>query len=171
MNQLLLNIKFYLPIGKINFSNYSIVICNLSKYNTSYKCILRYLKIALKKKLFNLRNKFNSTKSTNKRSKTYHFSSHSVRKGLVWFGLRRLSVNIKNKMYNKIIIAKLFNIRSNLIINSLEYIKFLYYIKSLSCKKYMKLILTNILGSVYIPNTNKNILLTNKKHNNVRLIY
>ncbi|GFE55969.1 cyclin (apicoplast) [Babesia ovis] len=122
--------------------------------------------------MFNIKNKYNSIKSKNKHSKTYYSSSHNVKKGLVWFGFRTLKINSYSILYLKLLISTIFNLRSNLSIISLEYIKFLYYIKSLQNFRINKLLLNNLTSSNYIlNNTNNKVLLNFKKNNIINIIY
>nr|YP_009170378.1 ribosomal protein L4 [Babesia orientalis]ALE29361.1 ribosomal protein L4 [Babesia orientalis] len=166
MNTLVLNIKFYFNLNLIKFFDYSIVIQNLYKYDLSYKHILIYLKNLLSSKIFNLKNKYNRTKSKNKHSKTYYSSSHNVRKGLVWVGFRNLKINSNITIYSKLLIMSLFNLRSNILIYSLEYLKFLYYINSLNNSRYKTLIINSLKYSNYTLNYSNNSLLLNLKKNN-----
>ncbi|GIX66435.1 hypothetical protein BcabD6B2_58720 (apicoplast) [Babesia caballi] len=156
MNTLLLNINSYFNLYYIQYI-FNILIYKLGNNSLNYKYILLYIKNLLKKTKANLKNKYNSTKSRNKRSKTYHYSSHIARKGSVWFGLRRLKLKNYKNSYNKLLLSILFNLRSNLTIHSLEYIKFLYYIKNLN-SSYFKLILNSDKYINYIQSSNNNLL-------------
>ncbi|EDO05094.1 hypothetical protein BBOV_VI_pgp02 (apicoplast) [Babesia bovis T2Bo] len=173
MNSLLLNINFYFNINLLKFSNYNIIIKNLYKYGKSYKHMLTYLKKILKTKIFNLKNKYNRTKSKNKYSKTYYPSSHNVKKGLAWVGLRNLKLNTYSKLCVKLLLPSLFNSRSNIIIHNLEYVKFLYCITSLNKHRYYKTILQNLKYYNYILNynSNKQTITKSLQYNNINIIY
>nr|QAX27088.1 ribosomal protein L4 [Babesia motasi]QAX27117.1 ribosomal protein L4 [Babesia motasi] len=168
MTNILLKLNFYFNTKLINYTS-NILMYNLYNHNLTYKSILVYLKNILKKKIFNLKNKYNSTKSRNKKSKTYHSSSHIARKGLVWFGLRHLYLNKYMQHYKSFLLSMLFNFRSNLITTNLECIKFLYYINGLDYK-YLKLIL-NDAGYLNYINNSKSNLLYKKNNTNINLIY
>nr|APQ42906.1 ribosomal protein L4 [Babesia sp. Lintan]QAX27026.1 ribosomal protein L4 [Babesia motasi]QAX27057.1 ribosomal protein L4 [Babesia motasi] len=168
MINILLKLNFYFNTKLINYTS-NILMCNLYKNNLTYKNILIYLKNILKRKIFNLKNKYNSTKSRNKKSKTYHSSSHTVRKGLVWFGLRNLYLHKYRSEYKNLLLSMMFNFRSNIIITNLECIKFLYYIKGLN-SNYFKLVLNNSKYLNYIANSNEN-LLYKKNNTNINLIH
>nr|QKG04091.1 ribosomal protein L4 [Babesia gibsoni] len=168
MTILLFNLHLYFNINFLIYSKYNILLNNLNKYNISFKYISLYIKNIIKKLIFNLKNKINSTKSNSKKSKNYYSTSHIVRKGLIWYGLRQLHLKSYNNIFKKILILNIFNFRSNISLYTLESIKFLYYLNLLN-NKYFKLILNNLLfNKPYIINNKSNKLLF-KSFNN--LIY
>lgn len=167
---ILLNLKPYFNINLLYYNKQFILLYKIYKYNIHYKYMLIYIKNIIKKLFFNLKNKINAIKSTNKKSKTYYSSSHIAKKGLVWFGIRYLNLKFYNTAYIKILFNNIINMRSNINIYSLEFIKFLYYINILTKKNTSNLILNN---KIYYKNfiIYNNYLLNTFNFNNINLIY